>query len=147
MTHYIDKDAVVAEIERRLYLYDPIVGYEEGRKDEAKSILSFINTLEVKEVDLEKEIEFLKEYYKEGNVEWNGDFDFIARHFFELRLNTSEEIKIGETQIYLEDDGGEPPYDGKQWLDLSCTEYEIPVDKFKDGDKVELIIRKKQKGE
>ena len=46
----------------------------------------------------------------------------------------------------LEDDGGEPPYDGKQWLDLSCTEYEIPSDKFKDGDNVEIIIRKK-KGE
>lgn len=58
-----------------------------------------------------------------------------------------EEFKIGETQIYLEDDGGEPPYDGKQWLDLSCTEYEIPSDKFKDGDNVEIIIRKAQKGE
>jgi len=51
----IDKDALVAEIKRRLNLYDPIVGYEEGRKDEAKSILSFLNTLEVKEANLDKE--------------------------------------------------------------------------------------------
>ena len=73
-----------------------------------------------------------------------------ARHFFELGLKakqTSEEIKIGETEIYLEDDGRELPYDGKQWLDLSYTEYEIPSDKFKDGDNVEIIIRKVQKGE
>ena len=62
-------------------------------------------------------------------------------------LEVKEEFKIGETQIYLNDDGGEPPYDGKHWLDLSCTEYEIPSDKFKDGDNVELIIRKAQKGE
>ncbi len=34
-----------------------------------------------------------------------------------------------------------------RWLDLSCTEYEIPSGKFKDGDKVEVIIRKTQKGE
>ena len=56
-------------------------------------------------------------------------------------------VKIGESQIYLNDDGGEPPYDGKQWLDLSCTEYEIPSDKFKDGDKIEIFIRKVKKGE
>lgn len=62
-------------------------------------------------------------------------------------LEVKEEFKIGETQIYLEDDGGELPYDGKQWLDLSCREYEIPSDKFKDGDNVEIVIRKTQKGE
>lgn len=73
-----------------------------------------------------------------------------ALRLLEIEINTlevKEEFKIGETQIYLNDDGGEPPYDGKQWLDLSCTEYEIPSDKLKDGDNVEIIIRKAQKGE
>ena len=37
--------------------------------------------------------------------------------------------------------------DGKQWLDLGCFEYEIPKGKFKDGDNVEVIIRKIRKGE
>lgn len=114
MTQYIDKDALVAEIERRINSWTIISEHSpEGQgKDtctsritELNDLLSFINTLEMK-----------------------------------------EEFKIGETKIYLNDDGGEPPYDGKQWLDLSCTEYEIPEDKFKDGDDVELIIRKKQKG-
>lgn len=112
MIHLIDKDALVAEIERRIKLFGS-KNYKctdrltvEERLFTLNSIKEFIETLEVK-----------------------------------------EEFKIGETQIYLEDDGGEPPYDGKQWLDLSCTEYEIPEDKFKDGDKVELIIRKAQKGE
>ena len=108
----IDKAALVAEIKRRIngINLDTIEDWRyrlqwEHDIEVMKNILSFIDTLEVK-----------------------------------------EEFKIGETEIYLEDDGGEPPYDGKQWLDLSCTEYEIPSDKFKDGDTVEMIIRKTQKG-
>lgn len=53
-------------------------------------------------------------------------------------------VKIGETEIYLEDDGGEPPYDGTTWLELTGTEYPIPEDKFKDRDKVDIILLKKQ---
>ena len=120
----IDKDTLVEEIES--YINDTKFSQKAGmiKKRNAetkmtifKSVLSLIDTLEVKEVEC-------------------GD-----------RQPMSEAIKIGETEIYLEDDGGEPPYDGKQWLDLSCTEYEIPSDKFKDGDNVEIIIRKAQKGE
>lgn len=108
MTHYIDKDAIVAEIEKLLNDEFQCSSYDEatGFQNALNLIKSFINTLEAK-----------------------------------------EEFKIGETEIYLEDDGGEPPYDGKQWLDLGCLEYEIPKDKFKDGDNVEVIIRKAQKGE
>ena len=104
----IDKSALVAEIKRRKKIVsDPILSGSDlmiGERNAYFGLLSFINSLEVK-----------------------------------------EDIKIGKTQIYLNDDGGEPPYDGKQWLDLSCTEYEIPSDKFKDGDNVEIIIRKTQK--
>lgn len=107
MIHLIDKDALVAELKKRISDYwsdsENTMGIYPYALEE---VIKYVGTLEVK-----------------------------------------EEFKIGETQIYLEDDGGEPPYDGKQWLDLSCTEYEIPEDKFKDGDKVELIIRKAQKGE
>ena len=46
--------------------------------------------LEVKEVDLEKEIEMLKGDYEQVDVAWNNDFDFIARHFFELGLNSKK---------------------------------------------------------
>lgn len=146
MAQYINKDALIAEIERRKEVNKYRDTNDSLFEDEA--ILSFINGIEMKEVDLEKEVKL----WMESNEDDAGYFDTLefAKHFFELGLKakqTSEEIKIGETQIYLDDDGGEPPYDGKQWLDLSCTEYEIPTDKFKDGDKVELIIRKKQKGE
>lgn len=51
-------------------------------------------------------------------------------------------VKIGETEIYLEDNGDEPPYT-QEWLDLDSTEFRIPDGAFKPGDKVEVILRKK----
>lgn len=158
MAKYIDKDALVAEIKRRRKLVsDPILSGNDlmiGERNALFNLLSFIDTLEVKDVDLEKEFNNFLDNVEGTPRIWHSGEQLmwglnIAKHFFELGIKlkqTSEDIKIGETQIYLNDDGGEPPYDGKQWLDLSCTEYEIPVDKFKDGDTVEIIIRKK-KGE
>lgn len=119
----IDKDVLVAEINRQKDgCYKICVGDFDFLKrsypqhyysiETYDKILSFLETLEVKEVEC-------------------GD-----------RQPMSEAVKIGETEIYLEDDGGEPPYDGKQWLDLGCIEHEIPTDKFNDGDVVEILIRK-----
>lgn len=54
MAQYIDKSAVVAEIKKRAIeagLHDSIIA--ETREDECYSILSFLDTLEVKEVDLD----------------------------------------------------------------------------------------------
>ena len=104
MAQYINKDTLVSEITKRKKRNV----LNEGAFEEDIDILSFINTLEVKEANL-------------------------------------DEAKIGETQIYIEDDGGEPPYGGKQWLDIGCLEYEIPKGKFKDGDNVEVILRKIRK--
>ena len=89
MAHLIDKAALVAEIERR-------------RSKNAKNklnlaasfednyLLSFIDTLEVKEVDLEKEI---KDYFDNQPIITRSkgvDYQLIpsginiAKHFFEL---------------------------------------------------------------
>lgn len=115
MAQYIDKDRILAEIERRI----------EAHKETLKNCDSNISEIVLK-----------------GSMSaYQSLLHFLGT------LEVKEEFKIGETQIYLDDDGGEPPYDGKQWLDISCTEYEIPSDKFKDGDNVEFIIRKAQKGE
>ena len=98
----VDKDAVVAEIERRveairkafnepsiLSVIDRTYGvdrtYANAQSDAFKSLLTFLDTLEVKEVDLEKELKNLI-----GNV---GQCDRkLAKHFFELGLN----VKKGE---------------------------------------------------
>lgn len=56
MTQYIDKSAVIAEIERRIEaLHSTLNEREIAVKFELKDFLSFLNTLEVKEVNLEKE--------------------------------------------------------------------------------------------
>jgi len=107
MTQYIDKAAVIAEIERRINIVNPDTiedwRYRIGREHDIeimKSILSFIDTIEVKEVDLEKVIE---EYFKG----WTDDYDnggaachyqyvqvndckAIAKYFFELGLKTQK---------------------------------------------------------
>lgn len=61
MAQYIDKAALVAEIERRRKLVsDPVLSGDDlmiGERNALFDLLSFIDTLEVKEVDLEKEIE------------------------------------------------------------------------------------------
>lgn len=46
----------------------------------------------MKEVDLEKEIELIKGDYEQVDVAWNNDFDFIAKHFFELGLKAQKNV-------------------------------------------------------
>ena len=120
----VGKAALVAEIEKRIEAHKSLAAMAADKNlrntleanelliRSYRNLIHFINTLEVKWVEC-------------------GDIQPM-----------SEVVKIGETEIYLEDDGGEPPYDGKQWLDLGCIEHEIPTDKFNDGDIVEILIRK-----
>lgn len=95
----IDKSAVVAEIER---LYDEWKWYS---STEAKyryecytELLDFPDTLEVKEVELEKEIDNV--WNPHFNLGWDDNslvsinhksFEAIAKHFFELGLKTQKE--------------------------------------------------------
>lgn len=58
-------------------------------------------------------------------------------------LVAGQGVKIGETKIYLEDDGDEPPY-SQEWLDFESTEFKLPNGAFQPGDEVEVILRKKQ---
>lgn len=104
MAQYIDKNVLIAEIKRRRDLHFKNYvekGFEssEGKYDEDKHILSFINTLEVKKVDLEKEI---KDYFNGWTEdEYNGaachyqyvnlqDCKSIAKYFFELGLKAQK---------------------------------------------------------
>ena len=109
----IEKSALVAEIERLKSIQLSIFSKGEsiGRCYDSltcisvyNEILSFIDTLEVKEVDLEKEMD--KEWNKcepidEGmgleiaSIE-HEQFDNIATHFFELGMAVSNKAKKGE---------------------------------------------------
>ena len=97
MAHLIDKAAVVAEIERRKHkLLDNIICESDKEwvvrtAHQLNRIILFLDTLEVKEVDLEKEIEeYCKsEQFKEslGTVKVTN---LLAKHFFELGLKTQK---------------------------------------------------------
>lgn len=85
----IDKAAVVAEIERKIRNidYEGLSDRNIGQKQSLYHILSFLNTLKVKKVDLEKEI---NQYFEKTWTFEEDDEDIIAfaRHFFELGLKT-----------------------------------------------------------
>lgn len=110
MAHYIDKDDLVSEIERRMknlthemskFYYASNYNEWKFAVNEYKSLMSFINTLEVKEVDLEKEIEkYCRKYYNCNypdqiqSGKCSGVMPHIveaARRFFELGLTYSHD--------------------------------------------------------
>ena len=110
MTQYIELDTLVKEIENLESTYKKCPthnSYEEGLKDGRligyKDALDKINTLEVKKVDLEKELENLLEKEKTFVTDdrevkyYNGDsfnhiyeLEFIAKYFYELGLKTKD---------------------------------------------------------
>ena len=92
MVHLIDKDALVAEIKRRKELVsDPILSGDDlmiGERNAFFNLLSFLDTLEVKEVDLNVEEE-LKKY---GISSPKTRDVCIASHFFELGTRVNNPI-------------------------------------------------------
>ena len=98
MTKYISKSALVAEINQRIEDYkshkiddsyhDGLIFALEDLRDD------FINTLEVKGVDLEKELSTYLEVVKATDE----DIDFVdfAKHFFELGIQASNKAQKGK---------------------------------------------------
>ena len=98
----IDKDVLVAEIEKRIKetesMQPKFDQFWSGQISAFKGVLKIIDTLEVKDVDCDKEIgtyttkELLWKRNKATNVFHltQGDIDRIAKHFFELGLKTKK---------------------------------------------------------
>ena len=103
MAQYIDKSILVAEIEKRIEKYNTI---DTGNNEELKAmygakchalreILRFLDTSEVKEVDLEKTLsdldkdikEFITTEEFERDSAYCGHYWAIAKHAFLLGLN------------------------------------------------------------
>ena len=96
----IDKAAVVAEIERKVKSINSCpfrtaeLGsekFDEGQLNAYNEIISYIGTLEVEEVDFEKELDRIWFDNKLGNYFDNDALDFahvrtLCKHFFELGL-------------------------------------------------------------
>ena len=105
----IDKDALVAEIDKQKIGYNTD-GKHSVEYDTTRKILDIINTLEVKDVDLEKEIEtHLKDCldvkFPTTNIELiKKDVEYTARMFFELGLQARIDKELVE-EVYSHIDG------------------------------------------
>lgn len=99
MTKLIDKDALVEEIKRRIknttqemnkFFYAS--NYKEWKSEvnAYKSLISYIDTLEIKEVDLDKEIDSVEDKYYGFESLSRADIIDIANYFFKLGLKTKQ---------------------------------------------------------
>ena len=98
MTQYIDKAILLAEIEKRCKQYtnerNTITKNNEnrhvllGRIEMCDDILSFIDTLEAKEIDLNLEITLWANAIPEIQL---NDVERLAKYFFELGLKAKRE--------------------------------------------------------
>ncbi len=106
MAQYVDKDALIAEIEKVINEINLDIIEDWRRRLQRKrdikvmkNILSLINTLEIKEVDLEKELqdhirECLDIKFPTTDIELiKKDVEYTARKFFELGLKTQRHVK------------------------------------------------------
>lgn len=87
----IDKDAALAEIEKRKSRICGDDLYSEMKRGLYNSLIIYINTLEVKEVDLQSEIDRVWDNSSDNFLEdgWK-EFEDIAKHFFELGLKVQK---------------------------------------------------------
>lgn len=91
MVHLIDKVALVAEIEKIRKTLNLNLRHDQGVCDGLYAIQKYINTLEMKEAYLEKEIEsYFKGFGKFPSVGIDDCID-IAKHFFELGLQARQQ--------------------------------------------------------
>ena len=67
----------------------------DGQEEALKKVKNFLDTLEVKEVDLENEIEDVKHNYKVDDNRHtsicSADIEWLAEHFYKLGLNARKE--------------------------------------------------------
>ena len=109
---YINKTALVAEIKKRIKetesMQPKFDQFWAGQISAFKGVLKILDTLEVKEVDLEKEINkyisnnffgsqtlgfFANRTKEEPN---DKDIALCAKHFFELGMSVSNKAQKGE---------------------------------------------------
>ena len=109
MEKYISKSALVAEIERRNVICKKVAldlrtqenkDYYQGKAEAYKEVLDILNTLEIKGVDIEKEvIDWWNAHYSSkaytfegytGHYVENSTLIEIAKYFFELGLKAQK---------------------------------------------------------
>lgn len=98
MAHLIDKDAALAKIDGEIKLLEPYLGACAGQiVAEANSkiaaynrVKDILDTIEVKEVDYDKEVTEYLNNFKNANIGHRLSLRRCAKHFFELGLNAQK---------------------------------------------------------
>ena len=96
MTQYIDKSDLIKKIDNLKHKIDNRYSYSNGWKDALRMVEAELDTLEVKEVDLDDVIEnYIHENFGER---WDGcvpvgcfELDSMAEHFYMLGFNARKE--------------------------------------------------------
>jgi len=100
MEQYINKSDLVAEIENRIKetesMQPKFDQFWAGQISAFKGVLKLLDTLEVKEVDLEKEITLMEDKHHGFESLSRADIIDVARHFFELGMQVSNKLQKGE---------------------------------------------------
>jgi hypothetical protein len=151
MAHYIDKDALVAEIERRRdritkgIFSIPLTGSDRASATFEYEILGkikdFINTLEVKEVDLENEIKQYIDNHRDVEVgkadtQFNCyDMEEIARYFTNWQ---KEQLMKNAIDVTVHIEAGNYPYIPQ----MELYDYDKDVPLAKEGDKYKVVLIK-----
>jgi hypothetical protein len=111
MAQLIDKVALVAEINRliaELVEEGKDTMFEQGRISAFEDAKLFLDTLEVKEVDLEKELDSMITPELKLHKALPSLFD-VAKHFFELGLKAQRKsISIQNVDDVLKESGVDP---------------------------------------
>jgi adenylosuccinate lyase len=99
MSHLIDKDLIVewveksierAKAERVLYPKTILAAKNYLLIEDYNKLLAFMNTLEVKDADLDKEIDSVEDRYHGFESLSRADIIDIAKYFFELGFKTQK---------------------------------------------------------
>ena len=122
MAQYIDKSALVTEIEKRIKELQDL--FKEGEKkldsfqktaihlciDECKVVLNILDTLEVKEVNLNEEFNKYCDnlYLIDLENEPYAELFECAKHFFELGLKAQTNIKMPSLEDIFIENGIDP---------------------------------------
>ena len=100
MKQYILKSALVAEIERRKNYYENIQMIKpvyESNIEDFNELLSFLDTIEVKDLDINKEIShFIDANFKKAKIGHKLSLRRVAKHFFELGMSVNNKAQKGE---------------------------------------------------
>lgn len=100
----IDKDYIVADIKRRIKTNKECMlglknlDYYQGKVDALNDTIYLLDTLEVKEVDLEKELNTWRHNHFHGRRDKEASGEYLervtqlglAKHFFELGLKSQK---------------------------------------------------------